>query len=152
MDTLSAPLEVHVNVLAPPCVMGFGSAEMLTVGSSLTVTVTLSVLDPYVFVAVIVYVVVTLGVTLVDPFTSTGPIPWSMLTLSAAVEVHVRVDVDPALIAEGSAEILTVGSVFTVTVTLLVTDPNVFVAVTVYVVVALGVTLVVPLSATDPIP
>ena len=125
---------------------------MLTVGSSLTVTVTLSVLDPYVFVAVIVYVVVTLGVTPVDPFTATDPIPWSMLTLSAAVEVHVRVDVDPALIAEGSAVILTVGSVFTVTVTLLVTDPNVFVAVTVYVVVALGVTLVVPLSATDPIP
>ena len=60
-------------------------------------------------VAIIVYVVVTMGSILMDPFVSTGPIPLSMLTLSACVVVQASKEKSPAIIISGSAEILTVG-------------------------------------------
>jgi len=89
----------------------------LIVGTSATVTVTLSVSVPLALLAVIVYVVVTTGVTTSDPFKSTVPIPWSMLTPVAFVLVHLNVDEEPWLTALGSAVNATVGSPFTVIVT-----------------------------------
>ena len=52
--TLSALDDVHARVEEPPAVMSSGDAEMLTEGSWVTVTVTLAVLEPYEFTAVMV--------------------------------------------------------------------------------------------------
>ena len=78
-----------------------------------------------------------------------------MVTLVALVDVHVKVDEPPDAIVVGDALIDTVGTgavAFTVTVADDVTDPTEFVAVSVYVVVAVGDTLRLPDAATVPIP
>ena len=54
-------------------------------------TVTESVAVPPEPVAVMVYVVVSVGDTVMDPFISTLPIPGSMTQESALVDVHVSV-------------------------------------------------------------
>jgi len=108
---------------------------------------------PLAFVAVITYVVVTVGFTTRDPFKSTVPIPWSMLTPVAFVLVHLNVDEEPWLIVPGSAVNVTVGSPFTVTVTSRYVVPDPFVAVSLYVVVAVGATNRVPVVvSTVPMP
>ena len=92
-----------------------------------------------------------LGETLVEPFNATDPMPWLKLTESALSDVHVSVEEPPFMIEAGSADILTVGRLFTVTVTLSVAVPLVLVAVIVYVVVRIGVTPMDPLRPTVPI-
>jgi len=149
---VSAPLELQVSMLDPPWVIGFGEAEMLTSGGWLTMMVISEVLEPYAFVAVIVYVVVVVGDTTVDPFKATAPIPWSISTLSVRKVVHVSVDDSPEEILLGSAVMLTTGRLFTVTVTVVVVEPYALLAVIVYAVVTTGSTLVLPLAATAPIP
>jgi hypothetical protein len=121
--TESAPVEVQVNVEEDPTMIVTGSTVILTTGRLFTVMVTLSVAVPLVFVAVIVYVVVNVGVTPVEPLSVTAPIPWSMLQLSALTEVQVSVAVPPSVMVSGTAEISTLGSCPTVIVTLSVTDP-----------------------------
>ena len=106
-----------------------GSADRLTVGSALTVTIAVSDRSPYAFEAVMVYVVVTTGDTTnkVVPVTSMGP--GSRISVSAPVEVHTKLADSPSAIAAGTAEILTVGRLFTVTVTPALTSPYAFDAV-----------------------
>ena len=52
-------------------------------------------------VAVAVYVVVALGVTLMDPFSATAPMPLSMLRAAALLVVHESVTCVPAATEEG---------------------------------------------------
>jgi len=92
-----------------PVVMGFGSAVMLTDVGCTTVTVVLSVFVPELFIAVMVYVVVTLGETLVDPFRPTVPIPPSMLTDVALDVTHASVEEPSAPMVSGVDNILTLG-------------------------------------------
>jgi len=127
-----ALLTVQLRLVDDPCVIVAGVAlNVLIVGTSATVTVTELVLGVTLnwFVADIVYVVVTEGVTLIDPLDATVPIPWSMLTLSAPEEVHERVVEPPGAISVSLALMLTVGISPTATVTLAVLDPYAFAAV-----------------------
>ena len=71
--------------------------------------VTLLVAVPPVPVAVMVYVVVTVGDTLIDPLEPTVPTSGWISHASASVEVQVRVADPPYGILTGSAEIDTVG-------------------------------------------
>jgi hypothetical protein len=77
-------------------------------------------------VAVLVSVVLCVGKTVTDPMGATEPIPWSMLPLSAAVELRCSVLACPAWIDIGLAEMVTVGGgwiAVTMTVTPAVTVP-----------------------------
>ena len=123
MLVLSAPDELHESRELSLVMIPDGSADMSTVGRPPISTVTLSVADPYSFSAVIVYVVVTTGYTAVLPFKATEPIPWFIITLSAEIEFHESVAEEPADIVVSSAEMLTAGSTFTLTVALSVLDP-----------------------------
>src|ERR1700678_2877225 len=60
-------------------------------------------------VAVIVYVVESVGFTGVEPCTATLPTPGSISASVASVEVHERVVESPLLMVEGDAESVTVG-------------------------------------------
>jgi hypothetical protein len=71
-----------------------GDAELTIVTAEL-VTV------PEELVALIVYTVDVAGDTSLVPATSTRPIPWSILTESAPVTFHNKVDVPPELIVDG---------------------------------------------------
>jgi len=103
-------------------------------------------------VAVSVYVEVTLGDTAIDPFTACGPRPLSIVTLVAFVVVQESVEDCPADTVEGFAMKVLVGGGFTVTVADADWVPPGPVAVTVYVVVADGMTPTDPLSGRVPIP
>jgi len=155
MLTLSAPEVIHERVDDPPVAVNAGSAlKTSIIGTSPTTTVTLSFSDRDVaiFVAVIVYVVVIVGFTGWLPLRATEPIPLSMLTLSAPVELQERVDDSPEAMFVGLAEILTMGKLFTVMVTLSVAVPAGPSAVMVYVVVTAGDTDRELFGSTDPIP
>ena len=65
---------------------------------------------------------VTLGETGVEPFTLMTPMP-SMLAELVFVVFQERVEISPSEIDAGIAEILTVGSSFTITVTLELREP-----------------------------
>lgn len=118
-----------------------------------TVTVVAEVTVPPVPVAVKVYCVVVVGLTVVEPEGDTTPIPWSMETVVAFAVVHVRVDEFPAVIVVGFAVSLAVGTdACTVTVAEAVVLPPGPVAVRVYCVVVVGLTVVEPEAATAPIP
>ena len=98
---------------------------------------------------------VTTGETLlVPPGTATVPIPWLIFNDVAPVELQVSVDAAPSFIVVGEAVKVTVGiEAPTVTVANAVLLPTAFVAVIVYVVDTLGVTLLVPPgTVTVPIP
>jgi hypothetical protein len=69
--------------------------------TELTVVTADLVTVPAELVALIVYTVDVAGDTSLVPATATTPIPWSMLTESAPVTFHNRVDVPPALILAG---------------------------------------------------
>jgi hypothetical protein len=58
---------------------------------------------------VIVYLVVRLGDTMIDPLAGTSPIPGLMKALSALVDIHDKVDGSPRRMLVGSAENDTVG-------------------------------------------
>ena len=73
-----------------------GLALIVTVGAGMvTVIVTLAVAVPPGPAAVIVYGVVSAGVTMLVPDGFTEPIPWSIVTESALVELHVSVEDSP---------------------------------------------------------
>jgi len=74
-----------------PSVISTGLTDRLTVGRGLTVTVDAAVVDPYWLLAVIVYVVVTVGHTILDPFSATFPTPLSIRTVVAYCVVQERV-------------------------------------------------------------
>ena len=59
----------------------------------------------------------TVGDTLLELFTATVPMPWSMSAEVAFVVVQVSVEDSPEDMLDGMAEMATVGSGFTVTVT-----------------------------------
>jgi hypothetical protein len=148
--TVVASVEVQLSAEVSPYSMLAGLAEIVTVGSGggvVTVTVAVSVAVPPGPSAVMVYVVVTGGDTTSVPVWSTGPIPWSMVTLIvASVEVQLSVEVSPYSMLAGLADIVTVGSGggATVTVTVSVAVPPGPSAVMVYVVVSVGDTSTEP--------
>ena len=82
-----------------------------------TAMVTLSVALPPGPKAEIVYVVVSEGDTVMEPLTSTLPMPESMIQASEFVEFQDRVHDSPNKIVSGSKDIFTVGGYSTVTVT-----------------------------------
>jgi len=123
MLAVEAFAAVQLSVVDSLRLMGFADAAILTLIASVMVIVVLSVADPPGPSTVMVYVVVTEGVTVVEPFTLTVPMPWSMLAEMALVDVQVRVAVPPVPISLGSAVILTEGPWFTFTVMLSVAVP-----------------------------
>lgn len=128
-----APEMFQLNVELPPSVIVAGLAvyEFIT-GRLLTVTVAVSVTVTAPFTAVIVYIVVTVGDTKCDPLAPTVPMPWSMDTVVAFADDHVRVDEEPSAIAVGVAfkDTVTVCVGLTVMVTLSVASvPSVLLAV-----------------------
>ena len=66
-------------------------------------------------VAVIEYVVVDAGDTVIDPLNGTAPMPWSIATVIAFVDVHVSVVEPPTGTTDGVAVSVTVGGGTTVT-------------------------------------
>ena len=98
--------------------------------------------------------VVDPGDTLHEVVPVTSPMPWLRLRLSASVELHDRIAEEPSHMVVASALMLTVGSMFTVTVTVALRDPMVLTAVRVYAVVTAGLTARVPgvFAVTVPMP
>jgi hypothetical protein len=115
-----------------------------------TVTLAVAVFEPAPFVAVSVYVAVAVGLTLVDPLADVEVnVPGVMAMLVAPVVAQLSVLLEPEVMLAGLApkELIT-GLVvaFTVIVTVAVFEPALLVAVSVYVVVAVGLTLVEPVA------
>ena len=131
-----APLAVNSELA--PLHIADGLADADTVGNGFTVTVTVAVpVHPAVLVPVTVYVVVALSVTVL-----LAPVPNPPDQLYVLAPLAVNSELAPEHIAAGLADADTVGNGFTVTVTVAVpVHPAVLVPVTVYVVVALGVTV-----------
>lgn len=101
---------------------------------AVTVTLAVAVVEPALLVAVNVYVVVEPGLTLVEPLAAVEvKVPGVMLTLAAPAVDQVRVLLDPALMPAGFAvnELIDGLVEFTVTVSVEVVEPELFVAVSV---------------------
>ena len=150
---LVAPVTVHASVLEAPLEMVAGLVVKLEMtGFCSTVTVACAVTEPARLVAVSVYVVVAEGVTSFDVVPVTTPTALSMLRLLAPETDHESVVLAPTLMFAGlAAKLVIVGSDTTVTVAVANVDPAALVAVSVYVVVAAGVTtLLVPVTAPTP--
>jgi hypothetical protein len=107
----SAFLACHRRVTDCPCLILLGWAERCTKGrgGGATWTVTLAVAVPPAPIAVMVYEVVTVGETLMEPLAPTAPMPGSISQEVAFVELHVRIDDRPYRMLPGAAEIDTVG-------------------------------------------
>jgi hypothetical protein len=101
---------------------------------------------------VIVYSVVAPGETEVEPFADTVPMPLSIEIVVALVTVHASVEEEPATMSVGVAVKLMLGRLLTVTVAWLISVPPGPTAVSVYVVVATGLTVVEPDSGLLPTP
>jgi len=131
-----APLAVNTDV--DPLHIAAGLAVAVTIGNEFTVTLTVAVpVHPAVLVPVTVYVVVPVGDTVLEL-----PLPKVCDQLYVFAPLAVNTDVAPLHIAAGLAVAVTDGNGFTVTLTVAVpVHPAVFVPVTVYVVVPLGVTV-----------
>jgi len=152
MLSVSALVDVQLRVEDPPGAIDDGLADMLTVGRELTVTVALEVAVPPEPFTVMIYVVVTDGVTLTEPFASTVPMPLLMLAVSASLEVQLSTEDPPSLMVSGDADMLTVGPWDTIIVAVSVTTPPSPIALMVYVVVTAGDTFFHPSSASSPMP
>ncbi len=126
MFSVVAPELVQLNELIPPSVMLVGLAvNELIVGRVGCVTVTTSVVvtEPVVFVAVRVYVVVAVGLRITDPLADVdAKVPGVMATPVAPEVVQLSVVVEPLMIDAGLAEkelmvgaatCLTIGTFFT---------------------------------------
>ncbi len=120
-----------------------------------TVTVALLVTEPTPFVAVSVYAVVTDGDTVVEPLAAVDVNPPGVIAMVvASLEAQLSVLLAPALMLEGLAvNEAIVGfeppDAVTVTVATLVTEPVLFMAVSVYAVVTDGDTVVSPLAVLE---
>src|ERR1019366_4141844 len=135
--------------------MSAGVAMKVMPGPLVTVTVAVPVIVPPGPFAVSVYVVVSVGCTVVDPDTGCDPTPLSIEIVVALDDVQVSVDDCPSVIVVGNAEKVAVGAAApTVTVTCLLGGEAFAVvnALNVYVVVAEGLTLVDPLAFFVPTP
>jgi hypothetical protein len=151
-----APVVVQLNVLLAPAaiLVGFALNELI-VGllAAATVTLAVAVTAPAAFVAVSVYVVLAVGFTLVEPLALEDVnVPGVIATVVAPVVVQLNALLAPAAMLVGFAlNALIVGllAAATVTVAVEVTAPAAFVAVSVYVVLAVGFTLVDPLALED---
>jgi len=132
------------SVVESPSQMVFNVAEAATAGSEFTVTITVDVsVQPLPSVPVTVYVVFAFGVTGTEvPLSDPG------IQLYVDAPEPVSVVVLPSQIVDNDADAATVGSVLTTTATVDVfVQPLTSVPVTVYVVLAFGVTgTEVPLS------
>jgi len=130
-----APLAVNTDV--PPKHIDDGEAITLIVVKEPTVTVTVAVFEhPTPFDPVTVYVVLLAGVTVILSVLS------PVLQLYELAPLAVNTEVSPEHIDDGEAVTLIVGEEPTVTVTVAVFEhPTPLDPVTVYVVVALGVTV-----------
>jgi len=130
------PLAVNTEV--PPIHIDCGAAVILIVGEELTETVTVAVFEhPTPLDPVTVYVVVAVGVTVI-----LAVLP-PVLQLYVLAPLAVNTEVPPIHIDCGAAVILIVGEELTVTVTVAVFEhPTPLDPVTVYVVVAVGVTVI----------
>ena len=148
----AASVEAQVSVAEAPAAIACGSAWMLTGGREFTVTVTLPVAEPPSPFTVMIYVVVTEGITLTEPFTSTVPMPLLMLAVSASLEVQVSTEDPPSFMVSGAADMLTPGPWDTRIVAVSVTTPPSPIAVMVYVVVTAGDTFFHPSRVTSPMP
>jgi hypothetical protein len=102
---------------------------VVSVGTAFTVTVTDCVFVPPAPVQTSVYVPLAVGATDVEPEILCAPLHAPLAVHDVAfVEDHMSVEDCPALIVEGEAEIVTVGSgatCFTFTVIDFVTEPHV---------------------------
>ena len=132
MLRVGEPVTAQLNVLDCPGVIVAGDPQKLVmVGELPAVTVTDAVAEPKAFVAVSVYAVVAEGVTTTD-VPLTAPTVGLMDRLVAPVTAQVSVLGLPAITAAGAAEKLVMtGGLPTPTVAEAVTEPNVFVAVSV---------------------
>ena len=126
----------------------------VTVGGGTTVTVAVFVAVPPVPLAVSVYVVVTPGETLAVPEAGLLPTPLSMVIVVAFVVDQVSVDDAPRAMVVGLALKVAVGTWLTVIVTCAVRGllSAVPVALHVYVVVTVGLTLMELFGGRAPIP
>ena len=120
---VSAFVVFHVNVEDWPAGILTGDAVSVTVGGGTTIKVTLAVVVPPKPTAVIMYVVVTAGVTTKEPVTGTEPTPWSISHVSAVVVLHVNVADWPKGTLSGDTVNVTVGGGTTVKVTLAIAVP-----------------------------
>lgn len=117
MTNLAAFFVVHVRTEVPPVVTEVGEAESVHVGAfgfshRLTVTVAVHVTLPPEPVAVPVYVVVSVGLTEVEPEATgvTAPMLLSMEKPVALVVVHDKAEFSPLAIVSGFAESVQVGA------------------------------------------
>ena len=133
---------VALTCVEPPKQIEEGFAVAFTNGKAFTTIVLVAVLvQPLALVAVTVYVVVTLGVTVGEPVKFPG------CQAYVVPPVALNCDEAPKQSTEGLADALTVGALFTVTVCVAVlVQPFALVAVTVYVVVTLGDTVGEPVK------
>jgi hypothetical protein len=120
---------------------------------AVTVTFAVAVLEPEVLVAVSVYVVVAVGLTLVDPLAEedvNDPGVMAMLVAPVVVQLSVLLEPEVMLVGFALKELIAgLFDVLTVTVAVAVVEPAALVAVSVYVVVAVGLTLVEPIEDAD---
>jgi len=148
MVTVSAFSTNQSKVEVCPCVMVVGAAlKRMTRGAvpgvTCTVTVQVAAGVPVAPVAVIVYVVVCVGVTICDPLAGTLPIPGEIFTELAFSVEKKRVAVSPATMLVGvtwHAVIVAPGFASTTTVVVAVAEPRRLLAVKTYCVVVVGLT------------
>ena len=151
-----ALVDDQVSVEVAPAMIDVGEAVNVTVGIGAGVTpiVADEVAVPPAPVHAKVYVVVAVGVTPCVPLIALLPVqPPEAVHAVALVDDQVSVEVAPAIIDVGEAEKVTVGIGAGVTDTVADWDalPPAPVHVSVYVVVAVGATLCVPLTALVPV-
>ena len=118
------------------------------------VTVAIAVVEPAASAAVSVKVVVAVGLTLVEPLAAVEEnVPGVMAMVVAPVVAQISALLDPAVMLAGLAtkELMVgrLGGGIMVTVVAAVVEPTALVAVSVKVVVAVGLTLVEPLDAVE---
>ncbi|MGA9671680.1 MAG: hypothetical protein WBQ94_20890, partial [Terracidiphilus sp.] len=151
MARLVDPDVTQLSVLLEPELMlaGFAVNEVI-VGlfpATVTVTIAVDVVDPAALVAVSVYVVVAVGLTVVDPVADVEVnVPGVMARLVDPDVTQLSVLLVPELMLVGFAVNEVIVGLFpatvTVTIAVDVVDPAALVAVSVYVVVAVGLTVV----------
>src|SRR5690242_10273071 len=149
---------LHWSVELCPALIVAGVAVKLAITGAPepTVTTMLHVVDAPPPVAVTVYVVVVAGLTETEPLLATGPTLGEILTVSALRLIQESVEDWPAEIVDGVAvqpiSAGPVGRPSTWTVTVVVSSFTLLRAVSVYVVVCRGETVVDPFTATFPMP
>jgi hypothetical protein len=161
-----APVAVQVRVTLSPGAgetVGFAVNEVIDTGGAglTTVIVAVDVEVPVALVAVRVYVVVVVGDTLCDPVGLTVPSVGEIVTLVALVTVQVSVELAPRLILGGFAAKVAItgkpvpppppgGPTVTITPHCVVDVPLLPLAVIVYAVVCVGVTVTLPVAGSVP--